>query len=109
VFKGEQADLSFTSDESPDQVFSVELQFVAAYGQDAPPQVLRVEHNLRTRSVSLKAQEVATMTFEMLSGESITIRDVLGCRQGMSFAPEDQDIREFCYGLRDVKVRILEP
>jgi hypothetical protein len=109
VFKGEQADLSFTSDESPDQVFSDELQFVAAYGQDAPPQVLRVEHNLRTRSVSLKAQEVATMTFEMLSGESITIRDVLGCRQGMSFAPEDQDIREFCYGLRDVKVRILEP
>lgn len=109
VFKGEQAILSFISDQNPDQVFSVELQFVAAYGENAPPQVLRIEHNLNTRSVSLKAQEVASITFNMLSGESIKIRDVLGCRQGLSFAPEDQDIREFCYGLRDVKVRLLEP
>jgi hypothetical protein len=109
VFRGEQATLSFTSEQDPDQVFSVELQFVAAYGENAPPQVLRIEHNLSTRSVSLKAQEVASITINMLSGESITIRDVLGCRQGLSFAPEDQDIREFCYGLRDVKVRVLEP
>jgi len=109
VFRGELATLSFNADETPEQVFSVELQFVAAYGENAPPQVLRLEHKSSMRAVTLKAGEVSTITFEMLSGESITIRDVLGCRQGLSFAPEDQDIREFCYGLRDVKVRILEP
>jgi hypothetical protein len=108
VFKGEEATLSFMADEAPEQLFSVELQFIAAYGENAPPQVLRIEHNSITQSVNLKAQEVATIAFEMLSGESITIRDVFGCRQGLSFAPEDQDIREFCYGLRNVKVRVLE-
>lgn len=107
VFKGEQITLSLTADQTPEQVFSVELQFVAAYGDKAPPQVLRIEHKSGTQSVILEAQEVALATFDMLSGESITIRDVFGCRQGLSFAPEDQDIREFCYGLRDVKVRVL--
>ena len=109
VFKGEQITLSLTADQTPEQVFSVELQFVAAYGDKAPPQVLRIEHKSGTQSVTLKAQEVALATFDMLSGEAITIRDVFGCRQGFSFAPEDQDIREFCYGLRDVKVRVSEP
>ena len=106
VFKGEQITLSLTADQTPEQVFSVELQFVAAYGDKAPPQVLRIEHKSGTKSVILKAQEIALATFDMFSGETITIKDAFGCRQGLSFAPEDQDIREFCYGLRDVKVRV---
>jgi hypothetical protein len=106
VFKGEQAKITFNSPNTPDQEFTVELQFVAAYGKNAPPQVLRLSKGTEVKAVQLRAGEVSTSTFNIKNGESINIESELGCHQGISFEPNDQDIRWFCYGLRDLKVRI---
>jgi hypothetical protein len=54
----------------------------------------------------LRAGQVSTAIFTVKNGESISIENVLGCRQGISFEPNDQDGRWFCYGLRDLKVRV---
>ena len=106
VFDGEQAKITFNSPNTPEQEFSVELQFVAAYGNNAPPQVLRLSKGTEVKAVQLRAGEVSTATFNIKNGESINIESELGCHQGISFEPNDQDIRWFCYGLRDLKVRI---
>jgi hypothetical protein len=84
------------------------MQFVAAYGDNAPPQILKVSHGTGIQILNLKAGEVETATFLMRDGQSIKIESMLGCRQGISFDPEGQDIREFCYGLRNVTVRITK-
>jgi hypothetical protein len=106
VFKGEQAEIIFKSSKSPEQVFTVELEFVAAYGDNAPPQVLRLSKGTEVKAVQLNAGEVSAAMFDIKNGESINIESVLGCRQGVSFEPNDQDSRSFCYGLRDLKVRV---
>ncbi len=108
VFQGEQANLTFNSSAAPKQNFSIEMQFVAAYGDNAPPQILKVSHGTDIQILNLKAGEVETATFLMRDGQSINIESMLGCRQGISFDPEGQDIREFCYGLRNVVVRITK-
>jgi hypothetical protein len=100
VFEGEQARLTFNSIDKPEQEFTVELQFVAAYGENAPPQVLRLLKSGEVVAIWLKAGEVSTATFTIKNGESIDVKRVLGCQQGISFEPNDQDGRKFCYGLR---------
>lgn len=106
VFKGEQVEMTLNSPKTPDQKFSVEIQFIAAYGGYAPPQVLRITHGSVVNVIRLKAGEPPKATFVLRNGESIDIENVLGCNKGTSFNPVDQDIREFCYGVLDVQVRI---
>lgn len=106
VFKGEQVKMTLNSPNTPDQLFSVDIQFVAAYGGFAPPQVLRISQDSKVIVIRLKAGEPPTVTFELKNGQSIGIENVLGCNKGTSFNPADQDIRDFCYGVLDVQVRV---
>jgi len=106
VFKGEQVKMTLNSPDTPDQVFQVEIQFIAAYGGFAPPQVLRISQGAKVIVMRLKAGEPPSATFELSNGQSIGIENVLGCNKGTSFYPADQDIRDFCYGVLDVQVRV---
>ena len=106
VFKGEQVKMTLNSPNAPDQEFSVEIQFIAAYGGFAPPQVLRISQESKTKVLLLKAGEPPTTTFILRHGQSIDIENILGCNKGLSFNPVDNDIREFCYGVLDVRVQI---
>ena len=105
VFNGEKAKITFNAASNPDQIFTINLSLVAAYGDKAPPQELQIRHGQDLQFLNLNAGEISSVSFEIKHGESLEIEALLGCRQGISFAPEDQDIREFCYGLRDVIVR----
>ena len=105
VFKGEQVKMTLNSLDTPDQPFSVEIKFIAAYGGYAPPQVLRISQDSVVKVIRLKAGEPPTATFVLRNGQSIGIENVLGCNKGTSFNPADQDIRDFCYGVLDVQVR----
>ena len=106
VFKGEQVKMTLNSPETPNQVFRVAIQFIAAYGGFAPPQILRISQDTKVIVMRLQAGEPPTATFEMRNGQSIGIENVLGCNKGTSFNPVDSDIREFCYGVLDIQVRI---
>ena len=107
VFNREQIKVTFNAESYPDQQFLIEFQFVAAYGDNAPRQELRISHNLKTEVVELNANEITTIQLVIKHGQTIEIEELLGCPQGFTFAPEDQDIREFCYGLRNVAVQVL--
>jgi hypothetical protein len=106
VFEGEEPRIILRSPDNPDKEFILEMKFVAAYGEKAPPQVLRITQGSIVKVLNLKAGEVSTVSITLTNGESIKIENVFGCPQGVSFDPEGQDIREFCYGLRDIQVRI---
>ena len=106
VFKGEHVKMTLNSPDTPNQAFTVEIHFVAAYGGYAPPQILRISQDSVVKVVPLKAGEPPKVVFILRNGQSIDIENVLGCNKGTSFNPVDQDIREFCYGVLDVQVRI---
>jgi hypothetical protein len=106
VFEGEQPKITLVSPATPNQNFNLELQFVAAYGDNAPPQVLRISVDSQVVVLKLKAGDIATTNLNIRNGQSIKIENVFGCPQGITFDPQGQDIREFCYGLRDIKVQI---
>jgi hypothetical protein len=107
VFNGEQVELALISPATPEQDFVMEMQFVAAYGEKAPVQVLRISMENKIQVLTLKPDQVNTASFIVRHGQSIKVEDVLGCRKGTSFAPEDNDGREFCFGLRNVEVRSI--
>jgi hypothetical protein len=105
IFKGEQPKITLVSPQTPDQSFSVELQFVAAYGENAPPQVLRISIDSQVVVLKLNAGEVAVTNLIMRNGQSLRIENVFGCPKGISFNPKGQDIRDFCFGVRDIVLR----
>jgi hypothetical protein len=108
VFEGEKPKITLKVPNYQTEEFTIDLQFVAAYGDKAPPQVLRISQGSLVKVLKLKAGEVSTVSFTLANGESINIENVFGCPQGISFDPEGQDIREFCYGLRDIQVRFKQ-
>jgi hypothetical protein len=108
VFEGEKPKITLKVPNYQTEEFTIDLQFVAAYGDKAPPQVLRISQGSLVKVLKLKAGEVSTVSFTLANGDSINIENVFGCPQGISFDPEGQDIREFCYGLRDIQVRVKQ-
>ena len=108
VFEGEKPKITLKVPNYQTEEFTIDLQFVAAYGDKAPPQVLRISQGSLVKVLKFKAGEVSTVSFTLANGDSINIENVFGCPQGISFDPEGQDIREFCYGLRDIQVRVKQ-
>ena len=105
VFEGEQPKITLVSPQNPNQNFNVELQLVAAYGDNAPPQLLRISVDSQASFLKLKAREVTSINLNIRNGQSIRIENIFGCPQGITFDPQGQDIREFCYGMRDLIIR----
>lgn len=105
VFKGERIGLRLKSDGRSDQKFEVEMEFVAAYGTNAPSQVLKVITASGLTVVRLEANTVSKVSLVMVDGDWVKIESIFNCPAGTSFSPEDNDGREFCYGVRDLTVR----
>jgi hypothetical protein len=85
VFEGEQPKITLVSPATPNQNFNLELQFVAAYGDNAPPQVLRISVDSQVVVLKLKAGDIATTNLNIRNGQSIKIENVFGCPQGITF------------------------
>jgi len=85
--------------------FTVSVSLVAAYGPNAPPQVIQM--NVAGRNVhaeQLLAGSGVTISAEVKADEVVEIRGVLPCHQPRDFEPADQDIRRFCFGISDLRV-----
>jgi hypothetical protein len=106
VFDGEQVGMTLVSEDTPDQEFVVEMQFVAAYGENAPTQVLKLSIDAQVQAVTLRAGEVNAVSIVIRNGQTIQIENVFACKEGTSFAPSDNDGRKFCYGIREIFLRL---
>jgi hypothetical protein len=86
---------------------SIALTLVAAYGSNAPVQVLKVSKNQDAKSYILEASKPLVVIVEVESGDMISVQNVLPCRQPRLFQPDDLDLREYCFGVVDIEVRAL--
>ena len=84
---------------------SVSIILVAAYGPNAPDQVVRVSNNGVVTAHVLTASQPVRITLSVNSGDSIQIKNALPCRQPRFFQPDDSDLREYCFGVADIQIR----
>jgi hypothetical protein len=84
---------------------SVSIILVAAYGPNAPDQVVRVSSNGVVTAHVLTASQPVRITLSVNSGDSIQIKNALPCRQPRFFQPDDSDLREYCFGVADIQIR----
>ena len=89
-----------------DKPFSVEITLLAAYGGNAPTQIIRVSTSLGAQSVMVAAGKPAIVKYQLSSNELVSFDNVLPCRLPSTFDSSNGDQRRFCYGIGDIKVRI---
>jgi len=79
---------------------------LAAYGGNAPTQIIRVSTLSGNQSVMVAAGRPAILKLQLSSNELASFDNVLPCRLPSTFDSINGDQRRFCFGIGDIKVRI---
>jgi len=91
----------------PEQKFAVSIALLAAYGDEAPSQVVKVSTSNTVASAFIRGGQPAMLNLVLETNEKVELHHVLSCRTPSIWAPEDKDLREFCYGIGDITVRAI--
>jgi hypothetical protein len=89
------------------QKFAVSITLLAAYGGNAPSQVVRVNTSKTIAAANIRGGKPATLNLVVGLNEKVELDHVLPCRTPSIWAPEDEDLRKFCYGIGDITVRAI--
>jgi len=87
--------------------FSVEMTLLAAYGGNAPTQIIRVSTSSTNQSVMVAAGKPAILKLQLTSNELVSFDNVLPCRLPSTFDSSNGDQRKYCFGISDIKVRAV--
>jgi len=101
----EKPEFSIRTPNLIDKPFSVEITLLAAYGGNAPIQIIRVSTLLSNQSVMVAAGKPAIVKLQLSSNEVVSFDNVLSCRLPSTFDSSNGDQRKFCFGIGDIKVR----
>ena len=102
----EKPEFYFQTPNLSNKSFSVEITLLAAYGGNAPTQIIRVSTLSGNRSVMVAAGRPAILKLQLSSNELASFDNVLPCRLPSTFDSINGDQRRFCFGIGDIKVRI---
>jgi hypothetical protein len=85
--------------------FRVTFGLVAAYGGNAPPQILRFQSERGMKAVRLFPGPESFFSVDLSEGETLHIDPVLPCviPAVAQLDPGNQDLREMCFGIASVK------
>ena len=88
-----------------DKPVSVEITLLAAYGGNAPTQIIRVSTSSASQSVMVAAGKPVIVKLQLSKDEMVSFDNVLPCRLPSTFDPSNSDQRKFCFGIGEIKVR----
>jgi len=94
-------------DSQSKQKFAVSVSFLAAYGGNAPSQVVRVNTSKNIAIANIRGGQPATLNLVVETNENVELNPVLPCRSPSVWAPDDKDWRKFCFGIGDITVRAI--
>ena len=83
------------------------ITLLAAYGGNAPSQVVRVNTLKTVASASILGGQPVTLLLVVEMNENVELNPVLPCRSPSIWAPEDKDWHKFCYGIENITVRAI--
>ena len=90
--------------------YQVVFTVVAAYGDDAPPQILKFQTKEGAQFEKIVAGPGRDISVELSVGEELEIHSVLPCMVPAIAQLEagNQDLRELCFGISSLKVKEIE-
>lgn len=106
VFKGETPTFSITTAENSNTKFIVSLVLAAAYGSNAPAQIVVVKTPRTEQKVQLLAGKPVSVSLQLGVNERVKLTNFLPCHQPITFDPSGGDPRSFCYGVINLEVRV---
>jgi hypothetical protein len=83
---------------------NMEIEFVAAYGPNAPTHVVVFEINGAVSSTTLSAGAPQKVSASIKNGESIKFLNGTPCRLPATFEPADASLSKICFGITAVRV-----
>ena len=87
-----------------DSTYRLTIHFVAAFGVNAPPQVLAIDDGEALYSVPLTAGPGTDFQIDLKAGQEISLRSVLPCAKVSVVDPGNPDARTLCFGISSIKV-----
>ena len=87
-----------------DSTYRLTIHFVAAFGENAPPQVLAISDGKSLRSIELVAGQGTDFQVDLKSGQEVSIQSVLPCAKVSVVDPGNPDARTLCFGISSIRV-----
>jgi hypothetical protein len=109
ALKGKEPRFKLRTESLVHRKFEVQITFVAAFGVNAPPQLLAIDVSQKTMIVKLTAGQEHVATIEVAPDEVVQIRSLLPCVNASVLEPGSTDDRELCFGVSGFKVKQLFP
>ena len=100
-------ELKFESSNASLESAYFEIEFVAAYGPNAPTHVVIFETNGTIRATTLSAGAPQKVSVTIKNGGSIKFLNGTPCRLPATFDPADASLRKICFGITAVRVTPL--
>jgi hypothetical protein len=97
-------ELKFDTDNPYLESVNMEIEFVAAYGPNAPTHVVVIETNSAVSSTTLSAGAPQKVSIAIKKGESIKFLNGTPCRLPATFEPADSSLSKICFGINAVRV-----
>ena len=97
-------ELKFESSNANLGTANFEIEFVAAYGPNAPTHVVVFEINGAVSSTTLSAGAPQKVSASIKNGESIKFLNGTPCRLPATFEPADASLSKICFGITAVRV-----
>ena len=101
----DQPNLKIHAEEDNENGFRITFGLVAAYGGNAPPQILRFQSERGMKVVRLFPGPESLVSVDLSEGETLRIDTVLPCviPAVAQLDIGNQDLREMCFGITSVK------
>jgi len=87
------------------QRFNVHITLLAAYGGNAPTQIVRVTTLTVAQSVMVSPGKPGVVYLQLEANEKVKLSTVLPCRLQSSFDTPNGDTRGFCFGIGNIRLR----
>jgi len=89
------------------QRFKVDVTLLAAYGGNAPTQIVRVTTSAGTQSVTVSAGKPGVIHLQLEANEDVKLSATLPCRLQSFFDTPNGDARGFCFGISNLRIRTI--
>lgn len=89
------------------QRFNVYITLLAAYGGNAPTQIVRVTTLTVAQSVMVSPGKPGVVYLQLEANEKVKLSTVLPCRLQSFFDTPNGDARGFCFGIGSIRIRTI--
>lgn len=103
-YAGEYPTIRIESVTEREMKYEVTINFIPAFGPNAPPQILSIDNGGEIKVVRLVAGTQSQISIVANRSQDITIRPHMPCPIASTLEPTSGDSRSLCFGIKSIKI-----